>query len=109
MKSAPLCCIRALIQCANDHESEHPNAALVTKRDFYVDDLVISCDEEEYAIKLHAELTQLLSKGCFELAKWESNSWYVHSKINGNSIEDIPFDKEIEDSVLGNGRHLQTA
>lgn len=61
LRSAPHCCVRALIQCAEDNESRHPLASLVTnnKRDFYVDDLISGSDTIENASILRAELTTM--------------------------------------------------
>lgn len=42
--AAPHCAIRAMIQCAMDHEKEHPVAAKIVKEFFYVDDLIGGAD-----------------------------------------------------------------
>lgn len=101
MRSAPFCCIRALLQCIEDHEHLYPHAAEVAKQDFYVDDLVTSCVDEDSALQLSHDLTKLLMHGQFELAKWTSNSWLVQSTIVGDSNNDVNLFNDSEDSVLG--------
>ena len=43
------------------------------KRNFYVDDCLVSVETEEKAVKLSTELKNLLSRGGFNLTKWLSN------------------------------------
>lgn len=73
LRSAPHSCVRALVQCAEDNAVEHPLAAQVAKRDFYVDDLISGSDTTSNAARLRSELNVMLTKGCFELAKWATN------------------------------------
>lgn len=72
--AAPFMAVSALNQCANEFGKEYPRAAKVVKSNFYMDDLLCSVDTEKEAIELKQELTELLSRGGFELAKWTSNS-----------------------------------
>ncbi|KRZ55974.1 hypothetical protein T02_6903 [Trichinella nativa] len=39
----------------------------------YVDDILLSCDDESSGQKMVAELTKLLKIGSFDLSKWSSN------------------------------------
>lgn len=104
LRSAAHSCIRALNQCAIDHENEHPIASMVTKRDFYVDDLISGTDTELEAVELRREMDLIMSKAGFELDKWSTNSWILLSEWNGSSIDEpvtFEFDEETESSVLG--------
>lgn len=104
LRSAPHNCIRALTQCANDNESECPTAAEATRRDFYVDDFISGADDVAEALELHDEVTKMLEKGGFELAKWTTNSAQVHCTLeneDANKVIDFDFSDDSENSVLG--------
>lgn len=90
--AAPHCAIRAMNQCALDYEKEFPIGAKIVKDNFYVDDLIVSCNSEEELQTIKDELNKLLGRGCFPLAKWRSN-------IDGSDKLDIQ-DKETK-AVLG--------
>lgn len=98
--SAPFLAIRAMQQCARDYSLQYPLAAKHVMDSFYVDDLLTGSDNEEQATELRHQLTELLLKGKFELAKWCSNSKKVSL-----SVETAPIIIEINDptikSVLG--------
>lgn len=101
-RSAPHSCVRALIKCADDNEEQHPVAAEATRRDFYVDDFVSGSESEQGALTLYEDMSEMLSKGGFELAKWNSNSWQVLAEINRADAEStVKLDAEGENSVLG--------
>lgn len=101
MKSAAFCCVRALVQCARDHMKEHRAAAEAILDSFYVDDMLGGQDTVEKAIEMHRELTTLLRKGQFELAKWATNSPELNSVINGSSADTIDIDPDQTNAVLG--------
>lgn len=44
------------------------------RRNFYVDDLLLSVDTEEEAVATSRTLKAILRKGGFRLTKWTSNS-----------------------------------
>lgn len=90
--AAPHCAIRAMNQCAQDYENQFQLGARIVKNNFYVDDLIVSCNSELELEKIKQELTELLGRGCFTLAKWRSN-------LNGSDKLDIQ-DKETK-AVLG--------
>lgn len=101
MKSAAFCCIRALIQCARDNMIQHRKAAEVVLSSFYVDDLLAGRNSEQEAIEIYHELTTMLRRGGFELAKWSTNSAIVNREINGMESVDVDIDKEQTNAVLG--------
>lgn len=101
LRSAPHSCVRALLQCANDNEIDHPLAAEITRRDFYIDDLLSGADSDDSAATLHNEMNSMLAKGGFELAKWATNSEHLRSRLQGNE-QLVTIDKDAADSsVLG--------
>eukprot|EP00057_Strongylocentrotus_purpuratus_P028999 XP_011683473.1 PREDICTED: uncharacterized protein LOC100891682 [Strongylocentrotus purpuratus] len=60
---------------AVDNQQDYEADTVETVREnFYVDDCLVSTDSEERAIKLAAQLRELLRKGGFRLTKWLSNS-----------------------------------
>lgn len=96
---APHCAIRALIQCASDHEKEFPMGARLVKNCFYVDDLLTGADNETEVMKVKFEVTALLKKGGFNITKWKSN---------GEIQEIIELKENDESSVLGLYWNLST-
>lgn len=98
--AAPYLAIRTLRQCAKDHESEFPLAAPRVLDSFYVDDLLSGANSEKKALALCQQLTALLEKGKFELAKWSSNSKLLNKRFGGNTNE-TPIKDEEKKSVLG--------
>ena len=59
---------------ALDFAMEHPQAANVLKKSFYVDDGLTGADSVQEAIELQGELQDLFSKGGFLLRKWNSSN-----------------------------------
>ncbi|XP_041471180.1 uncharacterized protein LOC121420582 [Lytechinus variegatus] len=79
---SPSVCSYALKRTAEDHHEEYsPEAVTAVAHNFYVDDCLISCENEEKAITVAAELRNLLEKGGFKLTKWASNSSKVLTSI----------------------------
>ena len=76
--------IRALHQLAKDEGAQHPTAATVLKRDFYVDDLLTGANTREEATFLRNDLVELLKKGGFPLRKWASNDPSLDSDACAN-------------------------
>lgn len=72
--AAPHCAIRALIQCACDHEQQYPNGARLVKECFYVDDLLTGADSLQEVDEIRDELTALLKCGGFPLANGKPTS-----------------------------------
>lgn len=81
IKSAPYLATRTLKQLADDEKEKYATAAIVLKRDFYVDDLLTGADTEKDARELVKQMTRLLMAGGFELRKWKTNSAEVFKDI----------------------------
>lgn len=89
---APHCAIRALTQCARDHQDQFPRGARLVNNCFYVDDLLTGANSEDDIEAIKTEVTSLLKLGGFNITKW---------KTNGKLREHIEFAEPEQPSVLG--------
>lgn len=71
--SAPHCAVRAMNQCAADNEEKWPHGARIIRHNFYVDDLILSCNTREELLKFKQEVIGLLAMGKMKLVKERSN------------------------------------
>ncbi|KAJ8033471.1 hypothetical protein HOLleu_23720 [Holothuria leucospilota] len=79
---SPSCCNYALQRTADDNQEDYHSETIRTvKRNFYVDDCLKSVGNVQDAERLYTELTELLSRGGFVLAKWLSNSPSLMNRI----------------------------
>ena len=65
--AAPYLATKTLQQLVTDDETSIRRTATIFKSDFYMDDLITGTETYEDALALRQELTQLASKGGFEL------------------------------------------
>ncbi|KRY48261.1 hypothetical protein T03_12146 [Trichinella britovi] len=70
---SPFLAMSAVQDLAVNHRTEYPETAKEVLRNMYVDDILLSCDDESTAQKMVAELSKLLKICSFELSKWSSN------------------------------------
>ena len=108
---SPSCCTYALRRVASDNARDFLSSTLDTVcHDFYVDDCLKSVDSVEDAVRLYAELTDLLRKGGFNLTKWLSNEQAVLSQIPMNSrsprVRTLDIGSPLEERALGVGWDL---
>lgn len=101
VSSAPFLAIRTLRQLAIDESAKYPQAAEITLRDFYVDDLMTGCNTIAEATDVQNQLMKLMKSGGFELKKWSSNSPTLLTNVpstHRRSIEafNINFDDAIK-------------
>ncbi|KRZ65356.1 hypothetical protein T10_2495, partial [Trichinella papuae] len=73
-----LCCspylaMSAVQDLAVTQRTAYPETVNEVLRNMYVDDILLSCDDESRARKMIVELTNMLKIGSFELSKWASN------------------------------------
>lgn len=101
--SASYLAIKALHQLAIDEKGSYPIGAMITKRDFYVDDLLTGADTKEEAEIIRNEVSLLLEKGKFQLRKWASNCSDLIQNISSNETEHaiINLDKQQTIKTLG--------
>ena len=64
----------AVKQNALDFAMEHPQAAEVVKKSFYVDNSLTEADSVQEAIELQGQLQDLYAKGGFLFRKWNSSN-----------------------------------
>ena len=80
--SSPSVCGFALRKTADDNrDSFSPEALETVERDFYVDDLLKSFPDSSVAVAVTKEISELTSRGGFQLTKWRSNCPEVLSSI----------------------------
>lgn len=83
---SPSCCSYALRQTAEDNRAEYDAEVVgMVNHNFYVDDCLVSVDDEQRTIETAAGLRDLLMKGGFKLKKWLSN----HPSV----LESIPHEE----------------
>lgn len=97
--SSPSVATFALQKCASDFGSEFtPEAARTVFKNFYVDDCIKSTIDEDGAVSLAANLTEMLAKGGFKLTKWSSNSRTLLNTIPANEratgFQDLDLDND---------------
>lgn len=98
--AAPFLAIRAMRQCADDHEQEYSTRAKEVRSSFYVDDLLTGAERAGQARTMAKQITSILAYGKFELAKWCSNDPGVNRSIQGTATEVEIKDPEMK-GVLG--------
>ena len=95
--SSPYLAVKSLKQTAIDFGGPFPKASYHVHSSFYVDDLLAGVNTPEEAIKLRANLSQLLLKGGFHLCKFRSTSPLVTKSIDPSLREKLPV-KGLTDS-----------
>ena len=71
---SPFLASKVLLQIAEDHSQQYPEAAAVIRNTFYVDNCLTGASTLEEADILRQDLNSLLSLGRFTLHKWCSSS-----------------------------------
>jgi hypothetical protein len=87
-KSSPCEANYAVIRTTEDNMEEWPVAAAVVKRDMFVDDFYTSCYDDDEAITLRKDVTNVMAKGGFPMRKFSrrhERSWKQYSKKKGLS------------------------
>lgn len=94
----------ALKKTATDHGHEFgKEVSEAVKRNFYVDDCLVSASTPDQAIELVQDLTKLLKKGSFRLTKFTSNSKDVLAAIPAEerTTKDLDLDSLPIERALG--------
>lgn len=71
---APFCATACLKQLADDEERDFPIAAVVVRKDFYMDDVLSGGDDIEEVRECQQQLTAMLQRGGMQLHKWCANT-----------------------------------
>jgi len=103
--SSPCSAIYTKDKNADEHYETFPEAVKAIKADYYMDDYLGGKDEEDEAIKLRKEITEIHANGGFGMVKWNSSSTTVLKSIpkdicaNGEihfmDKTDIPVEKTL--------------
>lgn len=103
---APYLAIKTLKQIAKDEgqDEKFSRAIEIINHDFYVDDCLSGSHDEDTAIEVQRELTEVLKRGGFELQKWCSNSEKFMNEIEperrANGIE-VNLNRKAKVKTLG--------
>jgi hypothetical protein len=101
---APYIAIRVRHQLADDESRRFPQAAKILKDSAYVDDLLFGANDISSAIRLRAQLDDLMHSGGFHLRKWAANDPRLLSAIPSGDHElscDHAFEENTSLRVLG--------
>ena len=88
--ASPYLAVKTLQQASEDFGEDYPEAQWHLTHSFYVDDLLGGADTPQEALQLYENLCMILSKACFSLRKWRSNSTEVLKKILSEIQEKLP-------------------
>ena len=80
--SSPCIASYALRRSANDNQKHFPEVSHILERNIYMEDLYISTDEIEKAVKLRSSTRAGLSLEGFNLTKWNSNSAAILQQVS---------------------------
>lgn len=111
--SSPSCASFSLRKTAHDNQNDYDTETIETvNKNFYVDDCLKSVPSTDEAIILVKQLRDLLSKGGFNLTKWNSNSKQVLATIpekdRATSLLDLDLQEPLIQSTLGLQWNMQT-
>ena len=71
---SPCVACYAVRRCASDSKNDFPLASEIIQRNIYMDDLYVTSSTVEEALQQMTQLRGSLSRGGFNLNKWNSNS-----------------------------------
>lgn len=74
VKTSPYLASQVLRQITQDHHADHPVAADIVAKSFYMDDMLTGADIVGDAQHIQKDLNALLARGGMPLCKWRSNS-----------------------------------
>lgn len=90
-------------------KQDKPEIAQLLENLFYVDNLITRADEDQRAFDIYQKSKQMMSKGGFNLRKWNSNSKTLLQKIasseftenekNAKSVNKTPAEITAEPST----------
>lgn len=80
---------------AERHAAEFPKAAEVIQKKHYVDDMLVSLETEEEAVKIARDVKYVHQQGGFEIRNWISNSPAVLKALNEKDV-DLVGEKDLD-------------
>jgi len=63
-----------MLKIAKENEIEYPDAAVILRRDRYMDDLIHSCPTPQLAVSRMTALDKALARGSFKIKEWYCSS-----------------------------------
>ena len=104
--SSPSCCNYALRRIATDNRFDFDYLTIhAIERNLYVDDCLTSVPDEDIAICVSKQLTDVLSRGRFHLTKWMANCAKVMAFIptagRATILRDLDFSHSLMERALG--------
>lgn len=81
VSSSPFLATQVMRQVAVDHQSDHPLAAEIVNKSFYVDDVLTGSDDLSTAKRIREDLTELTGRACMKLCKWRTSSPQLRDSI----------------------------
>lgn len=97
--SASYLSTRCLWQLGEEHNDDIIKT--IIQHDFYVDDLITGCDDEEQLRYIQKAISQALLSGCFNLRKYKSNLTTLFQNCDINNQENLTISES--SSTLGLG------
>ena len=95
LTSSPFQAVRVLRQLVVDEGSKFPLASQVILNNFYMDDCIVSVNDEATAVTLRSELINLCNKAGFPLHKWNSNKeGVIHTFTEYDGSNKLNFDTD---------------
>ena len=91
---------------AKDNEKDNPHAAVILRRDRYMDDLIHSCPTTKEAVQSIKELDQVLDTSSFKIKEWISSSEIVLNKLSQVSLKKPDEEKSVESTAVLTAVHL---
>ena len=73
-KPSPDMASYVMLKIAKENESEYPDAAVILRRDRYMDDLIHSCPTPQLAARRMTALDKALAQGGFKIKEWHCSS-----------------------------------
>ncbi|XP_065082278.1 uncharacterized protein LOC135704722 [Ochlerotatus camptorhynchus] len=104
LNNSPFLATRVLQQLSTDEEQRFPHAARITRKDFYVDNLLTGSNDVEQLKLIVNEMIGLLAAGGFPLRQWSSNCQDVLDVVPEHLRETrtlLELDRDTSATALG--------
>nr|XP_049699691.1 uncharacterized protein LOC110382053 [Helicoverpa armigera] len=85
---APYLAVKTLQRLADEEQARYPTASSITKKDYYMDDLLTGCETLQEAKHIYNEMNKLMNSGGFELQKFSSNNQDLLTYIGEDNNSD---------------------
>ena len=89
-----------MLKIAKDNEEDNPHAAVILRRDRYMDDLIHSCPTTGKAVQSITELDRVLATGSFKIKEWIPSSQVVLNELAQAALRKPDKEKPDESPVV---------